>query len=92
MDSFSGNTPDGLALIASNWGGAKHPAWYHNLKANPEATVSMEGDTWHATARPATPSERDEIWANGLKFYPAWKKYEARAGERQIEAFVLSRN
>jgi deazaflavin-dependent oxidoreductase (nitroreductase family) len=84
--------PDGLALIASNWGGAKHPAWYHNLKANPEATVSMEGDTWHATARPATPSERDEIWAKGLEFYPAWKKYEARAGERQIEAFVLSRN
>src|SRR6478609_8793435 len=40
--------PDGLALIASNWGGAKHPAWYHNLKANPEATASMEGDTWHA--------------------------------------------
>ena len=62
--------PDGLALIASNWGGAKHPAWYHNLKANPEATVSMEGDTWHATARPATPGERDEIWAKGLEIYP----------------------
>ena len=40
--------PDGVALIASNWGGAKNP--------------------------------------------PAWKKYEARAGERQIEAFVLRRN
>jgi deazaflavin-dependent oxidoreductase (nitroreductase family) len=37
--------PDGLSLIASNFGGAKHPAWYHNLKANPEATVSIEGDT-----------------------------------------------
>ena len=42
--------------------------------------------------RRATPSERDEIWAKGLEVYPAWKKYEARAGERQIEAFVLSRN
>ena len=30
--------PDGVGLIASNFGGAKHPAWYHNLKANPEAT------------------------------------------------------
>ena len=84
--------PDGLALIASNWGGVKHPAWYHNLKANPEATVSLEGDTWHATARPATPGERDEIWAKGLEIYPGWRKYEARAGERKIEAFVLSRN
>ena len=84
--------PDGLALIASNWGGAKNPAWYHNLKANPEATVSIEGDTWHATARPATPGERDEIWAKGIEIYPGWRKYEARAGERHIEAFVLSRN
>ena len=83
--------PDGLALIASNWAGVKHPAWYHNLKANPEATVSVEGDIWHATARPATPRERDEIWAKGLELYPAWKNYEARAGERHIEAVVLSR-
>ena len=83
--------PDGLALIASNWGGAKHPAWYHNLNANPEATVSIDGDTWQATARPATPRERDEIWANGVEIYPGWTKYEARAGARHIEAFVLSR-
>ena len=83
--------PDGLALIASNWAGVKHPAWYHNLKANPEATVSVEGDIWHATARPATPRERDEIWAKGLELYPAWKNYEAWAGERHIEAVVLSR-
>ena len=84
--------PDGLALIASNFGGAKHPAWYHNLKANPEVTVSVEGDTWQATARTATPRERDEIWAKGLEIYPGWTKYEARAGKRRIEAFVLSRN
>lgn len=83
--------PDGLALIASNWGGAKHPAWYHNLKANPQATVSIEGDTWQATARRATPRERDEIWARGVELYPGWAKYEARAGDRHIEVFVLTR-
>jgi deazaflavin-dependent oxidoreductase (nitroreductase family) len=84
--------PDGVALIASNWGGARHPAWYHNLKANPEATVSIGPDTWHATARLAAPGERDEIWAKGLEIYPGWRNYEARAGERHIEAFVLSRD
>jgi len=84
--------PDGLGLIASNFGGAKHPAWYHNLKANPQATVSIGRDTWHATARLATPGERDEIWAKGLKIYPGWRKYEVRAGNRHIEAFVLCRN
>ncbi len=83
--------PDGLALIASNFGGAKHPAWYHNLKANPEATVTVGRDTWHATARLATPRERDEIWAKGLELYPGWRKYEARSGDRHIEAFILAR-
>ena len=83
--------PEGLAVIASNFGGAKHPAWYHNLKANPHATVSIEGDTWDAVARIAAPGERDEIMAKGIEIYPGWRKYEKTAGERRIEAFVLSR-
>jgi deazaflavin-dependent oxidoreductase (nitroreductase family) len=83
--------PDGLSLIASNFGGTKHPAWYYNLKAHPEATVSIGRDTWRATARLAKPGEREKIWANGLQIYPGWRKYETRAGERQIEAFILSR-
>ena len=84
--------PDGVALIASNFGGAKHPAWYHNLQAHPEATVSIGRDTWQATARLASPEERDEIWAKGIQMYPGWSKYEVRAGGRHIEAFILSRS
>jgi deazaflavin-dependent oxidoreductase (nitroreductase family) len=83
---------DGLALIASNFGGAKHPAWYHNLKVHPDATVSVGGDTWQAVARVATVAEREEIWAKGLELYPGWHKYETRSGDRQIEAFVLDRD
>lgn len=82
--------PDGVALIASNFGGTKHPAWYHNLKANPEATVTIGRDSWHAAARLATVRERDEIWAKGVELYPGWRKYEVRAGDRHIEAFVLA--
>ena len=37
--------PDGVAVVATNYGAAIHPAWYHNLKANPTATVTIEGDT-----------------------------------------------
>jgi len=63
-----------------------------NLRANPATTVWTQGDTWHATARPATPRERDEIWAKGVEIYPGLRKEEAWAGERRIEAFVLTRN
>ena len=81
--------PDGLAVIASNFGGTKHPAWYHNLKAHPRATVSVEGDTWDAVARIAAPGEH--IYAKGIEIYPGWRKCEKTAGERHIEAFILSR-
>jgi deazaflavin-dependent oxidoreductase (nitroreductase family) len=83
--------PEGLGLIASNWGGTTHPAWYHNLRAHPRCTITVEGDTWEGEARPATPEERDEIWAKGLELYPGWRKYEARAGDRTIQAFVVER-
>lgn len=84
--------PDGLSLIASNFGGVKHPAWYHNLKAHPEATVTVGRDGWRATARLATPRERDEIWAKGVELYPGWRNYEVWARNRRIEAFVLARS
>jgi deazaflavin-dependent oxidoreductase (nitroreductase family) len=83
--------PDGVAVVASNYGAAKHPAWYHNLKANPAATVTIQGDTWVATARLATPGERDEIWAKGIEIFPGLTKEQAWAGDRYIEAFVLKR-
>lgn len=83
--------PDGVAVIASNFGGTKHPAWYHNLKANPRAIVSIEGDTWDAVARVAPSAERDEIYAKGIEIYPGWRNYEKTAGNRHIEAFVLAR-
>jgi deazaflavin-dependent oxidoreductase (nitroreductase family) len=83
--------PDGLGVIASNFGQDTHPAWYHNLKANPEAVVRVGGDEWKARARLATPAERDDLWQKGLELYPGWRKYEARAGERKIQAFVLER-
>jgi deazaflavin-dependent oxidoreductase (nitroreductase family) len=83
--------PDGVAVVATNYGAAKHPAWYHNLKANPAAKVTIEGDTWDATARLATPGERDEIWAKGVEIFPGLTKEQAWAGDRHIEAFVLKR-
>jgi len=83
--------PDGVAVVATNYGAAKHPAWYHNLKANPAAKVTIEGSTWDATARLATPGERDEIWAKGVEIFPGLTKEQAWAGDRHIEAVVLKR-
>jgi deazaflavin-dependent oxidoreductase (nitroreductase family) len=84
--------PDGVAVVATNYGAASHPAWYYNLKANPSATVTLDGDTWGARAQLATPIEREEIWAKGVEIFPGLLKERAWAGNRQIEAFVLKRS
>lgn len=78
-----------LGLIASNFGQAKHPGWYYNLKANPNAEVSIDGKPHPVRSRLATTAERDQIWSAGLAYYPGWRNYEVRAGERHIEAFIL---
>jgi deazaflavin-dependent oxidoreductase (nitroreductase family) len=82
---------EGIAVIAANYGGTRHPGWYHNLKANPAAQVTMEGQMWDAEARLATPDEEEDIWAQGLALYPGLAKERVWAGDRQIKAFVLRR-
>ncbi len=83
--------PDGLGLLASNFGRESHPAWYHNLLATPEASVRVGGETWRVTARIATPDERAAIWSEGLALVPGWRKYTGRAAGREIQAVVLVR-
>ncbi len=83
--------PEGLGLLASNFGRESHPAWYHNLLATPEATVRVRDDTWRVTARIATPDERAAIWSEGVALVPGWRKYVDRAAGREIQAMVLVR-
>ena len=82
-------TADGLAVIASNYGQLHHPAWYHNLRANPDGRVTVDGMTRAFRAIEAEGEMRDRIWQEGLKVYPGWSQYERRAANRQIAVFVL---
>ena len=82
-------TADGLAVIASNFGQRRHPAWYYNLRANPEGLVGVDGETTPFRAREAAGEERERIWAEGLKIYPGWSQYERRASNRRIAIFLL---
>jgi deazaflavin-dependent oxidoreductase (nitroreductase family) len=84
--------PDGVAVVAANYGDARHPGWYHNLQANPAATAVIEGETCYVTARLATPAEPDEIWERGTAIYPGLTKEQAWAGDRRIEALILDRH
>jgi deazaflavin-dependent oxidoreductase (nitroreductase family) len=82
-------TGDGVAIIASNFGQYRHPGWYHNLRAHPDASVVVEGERRHVRAVEAEGERRARIWESGLRVYPGFAQYERRAAHRQISVFVL---
>jgi deazaflavin-dependent oxidoreductase (nitroreductase family) len=82
-------TPDGLAVIASNYGQVRHPGWYHNLRANPAGEVTVAGVTRPFRATVAEGEARARIWDEGLRIYPGWSQYERRAAHREIAVFIL---
>jgi deazaflavin-dependent oxidoreductase (nitroreductase family) len=82
-------TTDGIAVIASNYGQARHPAWYHNLRADPEGEIAVDGERRRFRAVEAQGERRDRIWQQSLRVYPGWSQYERRASNRRIAIFVL---
>ena len=51
-----------LVVVASNGGSDRHPAWYLNIQDDPRVTVRVGRRVRTATARAATPEERDQLW------------------------------
>ncbi|MEZ5383054.1 MAG: nitroreductase family deazaflavin-dependent oxidoreductase [Microthrixaceae bacterium] len=76
------------AVFASNAGADSHPAWYHNVVANPDVSAEVGATTRHYRARVATPDERDPIWAKQKRDYPGFAEYEA-ATARVIPVVLL---
>jgi deazaflavin-dependent oxidoreductase (nitroreductase family) len=82
-------TPEGMVVIASNYGQARHPAWYYNLRANPEGEVVVKGQPHRFRAVEVEGDRRERIWREALTIYPGWSSYERRAANRPIAVFVL---
>ncbi len=80
---------DRLVIIASSWGRRKHPSWYYNLRAHPEATVTIRGRGSAYVARAADDDERARYWRQAVEVYPGYAAYERRASNRRIPVLVL---
>jgi len=84
-------TEDERVYIFGSKGGAdEHPAWYHNLVANPKITVELGTETFPAVARMLTGVERDEIFAKQAVAAPQFAEYE-RKTSRIIPVIELER-
>jgi deazaflavin-dependent oxidoreductase (nitroreductase family) len=82
---------DNLAIIASKGGHVRHPAWYHNLKANPDTEVEMRDGRHPVRARVAKGEERERIWRSAVAVWPDYEAYQAAAPHRRIPVVVLER-
>ncbi|MEU3744197.1 MULTISPECIES: nitroreductase/quinone reductase family protein [Streptomyces] len=84
-----------LLVFASNAGGPKHPAWFHNLSADPFVTVELgtpEGtvERFAATAVVTEGEERDRLYAEQADRDPGFAAYQA-ATDRIIPVVALHR-
>jgi len=80
---------DGYAVFASKGGAPTNPDWYHNLIANPDATVEVGDETVDVRAR-VTESEREHIWEEQKRRTPGFADYE-RKTSRVIPVVILQR-
>ena len=80
-----------IVIIASMGGAPSHPAWYHNLVANPRVTIEVDGDRIDAIAHVADTDERRRLYDQHADLHPSFTEYEAKTGGRVIPVIVLRR-
>ncbi len=79
---------DGFVVAASNLGRDAHPAWLHNLRAEPRASVQVRGRSVPVRARIATGAERERQWQRLLAIQPRFTTFQERT-DREIPVLVL---
>ena len=77
-----------LVIVASKGGHPRHPAWFHNLRAHPDATVQVGSERRPIRARVATAEEQRRLWPRAVEAYPGYAEYQRRAG-REIPLVIL---
>ena len=80
----------GFIVVASKAGAEHNPAWYHNLRAHPDAvTVEIRGRRIPVRPREIEGAERDELWRLVNDNYNGYETYQGRAGNRVIPVVLL---
>jgi deazaflavin-dependent oxidoreductase (nitroreductase family) len=83
---------DNLVVVASKAGSPNHPAWYHNVKANPTVDIlAPRGRSGRYVGHEAEGEERARLWDEVNDLYAGYDVYQDRAGSRRIPVIVFTR-
>lgn len=77
-----------MVIVASAGGAPRHPAWYWNLKANPETMVEVGDREVRVRAEEASPEERARLWPRLVEMYSGYGNYQKKT-DREIPVVVL---
>jgi deazaflavin-dependent oxidoreductase (nitroreductase family) len=79
------------ALVASQGDSPKHPVWYYNLRADPQAVTIQDGpEPFDVEVHETSGEERDQWWERAVKAFPPYADYQKRT-DRVIPLFVVHR-
>ena len=79
---------DNYVITASNMGADKHPSWFVNLQANPQATIEVGNMTRSVMAHQANPEEKKRLWAQLVERAPFFEGYKKKT-TRDIPMVIL---
>ena len=79
-----------ILLLTTRGRTSENPSWFANLRADPQATIQVRGETIPVRAQAAAGAERDRLWSLMAEVWPAYDDYQART-EREIPVVVLTR-
>jgi deazaflavin-dependent oxidoreductase (nitroreductase family) len=79
---------DNHVVFASKAGAPTNPDWYHNLLANPRASIEVGDQTLDVVAKVVEADERERLWSRQKELYPGFADYEAKT-TRQIPVVAL---
>jgi len=77
-----------FVIIASKGGAPTHPAWYLNLRANPEAKVEIGDREVRVRAEEKDAEEKARLWRKMVEMYPTYDDYQKKT-RREIPLLVL---
>jgi deazaflavin-dependent oxidoreductase (nitroreductase family) len=75
-------------VVASKAGAPTHPAWFHNVRANPSVTVELGDQSFQARAVVTTGEERDRLYGLASKAVSGYSEYEKNT-DRVFPVVVL---
>ncbi len=77
-----------IVVIASMAGAPNNPDWYHNLRANPVATVELGTERFQAKAVITSGEERERLFKQQAAQLPVFAEYQKKT-TRQIPVIAL---